>query len=149
MQQFVVPQFIDVEDKVLGPITVRQFIILIAGGLIVFLEYKLSDFSLFLLEGFLTLSFTVIVGFLKINGRPIHYLLLNFLQTMRRAKLRVWDKTLSDKELKFHLERPVEQKTAITVPAKKIIGGSKLAELSLIVDTGGVYQGEDNLFKNR
>ena len=27
MQQFVVPQFIDVEDKIIGSITVRQFII--------------------------------------------------------------------------------------------------------------------------
>ncbi|KKS92044.1 MAG: hypothetical protein UV69_C0039G0006, partial [Parcubacteria group bacterium GW2011_GWE2_43_12] len=32
MQQFVVPQFIDVEDKIIGPITVRQFIIIMVGG---------------------------------------------------------------------------------------------------------------------
>jgi hypothetical protein len=28
MQQFVVPQFIDVEDKIIGPISVRQFLTL-------------------------------------------------------------------------------------------------------------------------
>ena len=48
MQQFVIPQFIDVEDKIIGPITVRQFIIMLAGGGLVFISYKLSDFTLFL-----------------------------------------------------------------------------------------------------
>ena len=29
MDRFVVPQFIDVEDKIFGPVTVRQFLILL------------------------------------------------------------------------------------------------------------------------
>ena len=51
-QRFIVPQFIDAEDKILGPITVRQFIIMIVGGLLIFAAYKLADFGLFLLEAF-------------------------------------------------------------------------------------------------
>ena len=49
MEQFTVPQFIDVEDKVIGPITVRQFIILLFGGGFIFIAYRLSDFVLFLI----------------------------------------------------------------------------------------------------
>ena len=49
MRQFTVPQFIDVEDKILGPITVRQFLLLVVGGLIIFAEFKLSDMALFIL----------------------------------------------------------------------------------------------------
>ena len=82
MQQFVVPQFIDVEDKVIGPITVRQFIILLAGGGLIVIAYKLSDFALFLLQ-FVIFSFlTVAVAFIKINGRPIHYFLLNVISSI-------------------------------------------------------------------
>lgn len=147
MQQFVVPQFIDVEDKVLGPITVRQFIILIVGGGIMFVEYKLADFTLFIFEGLTTLVLTILVAFLKINGRPVHYFLLNFLQTVKRAKLRVWDKTLTTAELKANLKTPPPEVVQI-VPTKKIIGSSKLAELSLIVDTGGVYHGEEEQSTN-
>ena len=33
MQQFTVPQFIDVEPKIIGPITTRQFLIFLAAGL--------------------------------------------------------------------------------------------------------------------
>ncbi len=39
MQQFVVPQFIDVEDKILGPLTVRQFLIMLVSCLICFLGF--------------------------------------------------------------------------------------------------------------
>jgi len=147
MQQYVIPQFIDIEDKVIGPITVRQFVIIIVGGGLIFLEYKLADFTLFLTEGIFTLLFTILIAFYKVNGRPVHYFLLNFIQTLKKPKLRVWHKTLSTAELKTNL-KVAPQEVIPQVSAKKIIGSSKLAELSLIVDTGGVYQGEDKLITN-
>ena len=43
MQMFTVPQFIDVEDKIIGPITTRQFIICLVGlGLLVLAAYLLA-----------------------------------------------------------------------------------------------------------
>ena len=45
MQQFTVPQFIDVEDKIIGPITTRQFVIMLAGFTLIGISYKLFDFS--------------------------------------------------------------------------------------------------------
>jgi hypothetical protein len=141
MQQFVVPQFIDVEDKVIGPITVRQFIILLVGGGIIFIAYKLSDFTLFLLQMVVTLALTVGIAFIKINGRPVHYFILNIIQTSKRPKLRVWLKKFSTPELKSYskkktVELPPQIKT------KNKVRASRLAEMALIVDTGGVYQGE-------
>ncbi|MBU1164256.1 PrgI family protein [Patescibacteria group bacterium] len=142
MQQFVVPQFIDVEDKVLGPIAVRQFITILLGSGVMFLEYKLADFSLFIFEGIITLAIVITIAFLKINGRPVHYFILNFLQTMKRPRLRVWDKTLKLSELKISLQQ-TKKEVPETISTIRIIGSSKLAELALIVDTGGVYQGEN------
>ena len=48
MEQITVPQFLDVEDRIIGPITVRQFVILLVGSGLIFAAYKLSDFALFL-----------------------------------------------------------------------------------------------------
>ncbi len=141
MQQFVVPQFLDVEDKVIGPITVRQFIILLAAGGLVFVAYKISDFTLFLFWLITIAIFTILFAFIKINGRPVHYLLLNFLQTMKRPRLRVWDKRLSAGELAAHL-KVVAVKPVVPPRVKPAVGSSRLVELSLIVDTGGVYEGE-------
>ena len=47
MQQFLVPQFIDVEDKIIGPITTRQFVEVLIGVLITFISYKILAFVYF------------------------------------------------------------------------------------------------------
>ena len=65
MQQFTVPQFIDVEDKIIGPITVRQFIIMLSGFIIVAVFYKIFDFSAFIVFGFLILIIAGIFSFVR------------------------------------------------------------------------------------
>lgn len=141
MQQFVVPQFIDVEDKVIGPITVRQFIILLVGSGLIFAAYKLADFALFMIEFVILSGITFGFAFIKINGRPVHYFFLNVLQTSRRPRLRLWQKIFTTAQLKEwtskkKVELPPRSNT------KNKVRATRLAELSLIVDTGGVYQGE-------
>jgi hypothetical protein len=143
MQQFVVPQFIDVEDKIIGPITTRQFIVMLVGFLIVAIFYKIFDFSLFITAGLLVLAITGVFSFLKINGRPFHYFVLNLFQTFKRPRLRVWYSSL----LTFIDDYGVEENNFI--PSAKVVLNkhyttSHLAELSLIVDTKGAYRGENN-----
>jgi hypothetical protein len=142
MQQSIVPQFIDVEDKVIGPITVRQFIILLVAAGLIFIEYKLADFSLFLLEAVITAFIAICLAFVKINGRPIHYFLLNVLQTSVRPKVRVWQKKFTNMELRNYSKTDVE-KVFMERRVRNRVRVSRLAEMALIVDTGGVYQGED------
>jgi len=141
MQQFVVPQFIDVEDKIIGPITTRQFIIMLVGFLIIAVSYKIFDFSLFVTFGLLVFAITGIFAFLKINGRPFHYFVLNLFQTFKRPKLRVWYNNFLATGGDYGVEEshfvPVAE-----VVLDKHFTTSHLAELSLIVDTKGAYQGE-------
>lgn len=143
MQQFVVPQFLDVEDKVIGPITVRQFIILLISGGIEFAAWRFADLSLFLLISFFNAVFTILFAFIKINGRPIHFFLLNIIQTSKRPWLRLWIKEFDSTE--FHAKKEAAKDKRIEMPKSKYkVGTSRLAELSLIVDTGGMYEGEGN-----
>ena len=141
MQQFVVPQFIDVEDKIIGPITVRQFVILLISGGLLFLSFKFADFTLFITEAITIALLTILFAFIKINGRPVHYLILNIIQTLQRPRLRIWDKRLSTEDLKKYM-REVKTKPVAKVRTRPLVGTSRLAEISLIVDTGGVYEGE-------
>jgi hypothetical protein len=141
MQQFIIPQFIDVEDKIIGPITTRQFIIILVGFLIIAVSYKIFDFSLFVTFGLLTLAITGIFAFLKINGRPFHFFLLNLFQTFKRSRLRVW----YNGSLAYGDDYGIEEShfaPAVQVALDKHYTTSRLAELSLIVDTKGAYQGE-------
>jgi len=100
MQQFVVPQFIDVEDKIIGPITTRQFIILLTAILTDFVAFKLLTFIFFVIFVLIFTGFAIVVAFVKINGQAFHYFLLNLFQTLRRPGLRVWDKEATSAEIK-------------------------------------------------
>ena len=140
MQQFTIPQFIDVEDKIIGPITTRQFIIMLAGFLFMGTSYKLFDFSLFLTIAVLIFIAVIAFSFVKINGRPFHFFLLNLVQTFKRPKIRVWNHTFKKTEREEETAPPVVS----YAPPVKSYTASRLAELSLIVDTKGVYQEEQN-----
>lgn len=140
MQQFTVPQFIDVEPKIIGPITTRQFLIFLAAALLIFLCYKLLDFTSFVVIGVLIFAVSGVLAFLKINGRPFHFFLLNLTQTIQKPKLRIWNHkafTLENKE-----DKQIEYERIL--PPDKYFAQKRLAELSLIVDTKGRYKGEDN-----
>jgi hypothetical protein len=142
MQQFTVPQFIDVEDKIIGPITTRQFVIMLAGFTLIGISYKLFDFSLFLTVGILIFAIFGIFAFLKINGMPFHFFVLNFVQTLRKPGLRVWNNALQRIDI-GPKEKEAKVMPEISRAPARAYSGSRLAELSLIVDTRGAYKGEE------
>ena len=135
---FLVPQFIDTESKIIGPITTRQFLIMMVCGMLDFIFYKIFYFNTFAVVSFLVTFIFVIVAFFKINGMPFHFFFLNLMQTLRRPGLRVWNR----EKIKAlpQLEKLEVKKEFI---AKPPIPGSRLTTLSLIVNTGGAYKEED------
>ena len=145
MRQFVVPQFIDIENKILGPITIRQFILLMGALLLSTVFYKFVDFIMFLILSAMMFGIASIFAFTRVNGRPIHYFLLNFIQTSIRPKRRVWCKDFGIAEFRTRIAEKKDGKKEVVLPRPKILEKSKLSKLSLIVDTGGRYQGEVDL----
>jgi len=141
MQQFTVPQFIDVEDKIIGPVTARQFIIMLSGFLLMAICYKIFDFSLFVMAGILIILTFGTFAFVKINGRPFHFFTLNLIQTLKRTRLRAWNHLLGKTEADYEIEEDRQTKQ-ISLPLARRYSASRLAELSLIVDTKGAYKGE-------
>ena len=140
MQQFTIPQFIDVEDKVIGPITARQFIIILGGFMLVAIFYKLFDFSLFVFLSIVILLIVSVFAFARINGRPFHFFVLNLIQTIKKPNLRVWYHTI----LLANEEDEDQMKIVPNIPIdKKHYTNSRLAELSLIVDTKGAFRGAE------
>lgn len=146
MQQFVVPQFIDNEDKIIGPVTVRQFIIVLVDVLVLAALYKMLDFSGFMLAVLFLGGFGIVLAFVKVNGRGFHYFILNIIQIAIRPAIRVWKQ-----ELKAHTKNTEKDAEKIdTTPTPKVVKAkdvekSHLSELSLLVDTGGKYKPETKL----
>ena len=140
--QFTVPQFIDTEDRILGPITVRQFVILLVMFLSIAVFWKVLSFIPFVIAALISFSLGSTFAFIRINGMPFHFFLLNMIQTFRKPRLRVWDKQLTDAELRVFLNVEV-----YTPPPQMIqkppMATSHLEELSLVVNTGGAYRPEE------
>ncbi len=136
MQQFVVPQFIDVENKIIGPITVRQFVVFLFGFMVMFIEFKLFQFWIAAVLAVVTFAVTGLFAFAKINGRPFHYFLLSLLQTLQRPGLLIWNKGGMKERIAPQEKEPVKE----ILPMKRAVNASRLTELSLLVDTGGAYQ---------
>lgn len=137
--QFVVPQFIEVETKIIGPISARQFIILLVAAGLIYGLYELATFWLFAIGGVFILAAAGIIAFVRINSQPFHIFGLNLIQTLKRPKLRIWYKTL----LKFKEKKLKEEATEELIIPKKDLNISRLTELSLVVDTGGAYIPEE------
>lgn len=137
--QFVVPQFIDVESKIIGPITPRQFIILFVTAGIIGLCYKIADFTLFLIEAVIIFGFGVALAFVKINNQPIYYFLLNIVNVAKKPGLRVWRQ-----EVIPVVEKRIKEKVKIkeTITVRQPLSSSRLSQVALLIDTGGRYEEE-------
>ena len=145
-EKFIVPQFIDKEDQILGPITVRQFLIMLVAVFSIFVAYKILAFAYFLVFAIFTAALGGTFGFMKINGQPFHTFFVNFLQTVTRPQLRVWDKRPTDAELRQWIGDTGVAPPPVVTQLKPRPESSRLRDLSLVVNTGGVYKPEDENF---
>ena len=141
-QQFVVPQFIDVENKIFGPISVRQFLILLTGGILIFIVYNFASFILFVILTLLIGGLSIVFAFVEVKGQKFHVFVLNLFQYAKKERMRIWDKRYTDSELNFlrkqYTHQEIEQERE-RKQAKK----SRIRDLSLVVNTGGYYEKEE------
>ena len=140
MQQFTVPQFIDVEDKIIGPLTTRQFLIMMVAFMIIGINYKLLSFTWFLFSGVFIFGFAGILAFFKVNGMPFHFFILNFVQTSKRPAKRIWSNFYGRIDVDLDGADIKKEPDNLPPPAKPL-NSSRLAELSLVVDTQGAFRG--------
>ena len=142
-EQFVIPQAIDAEAKIMGPVTARQFVILIVRTLVGAVIYLLADFTLFMILVTPVAGIGLVLAFVRINGQNFHYFLLNIVMTWRKPKIRIWLKTHTDEYLKQVMYHEAPPPVA-AFEKKSFTSTSRLNELSLIVNTGGTYRPEDD-----
>lgn len=138
--QYKVPQNVDIEDRVIAGLTLRQFMFLmVAGGLILILRYVFTGAI-----GFLFLPVAVLIGglgialaFVKINDRPFEIFLISAAKTLTKPSKRVWSK---DMEVDLPSAKPAPKKEE--PQAKKSLGElrSGLERLATIVDSGGAHE---------
>lgn len=70
MAQYQVPQFIEIEDKIFGPFTLKQFLYLAGGGGLSLILFTLLPLWLAIPLMIPVAGFAAALAFYTINGRP-------------------------------------------------------------------------------
>jgi hypothetical protein len=134
--QYKVPQNVDIEDKVIAGLTLRQFAFLMGGGgFILAVKYALppSLGFLFMPIAVLIAIFAFALAFYKINDRPFEIFLFAAAKTLLTPSQRIWKK-----EGEVVHEEKVEVKKEKTYSPKKNLKDirSNLERLAMMVDSG-------------
>lgn len=109
MQQFQIPQFIDYEDKVIGPLTIKQFLWLLAGGAIVFTLWVSFPLILFIILGIPIAILFLALAFYKINGRPFIIFITSSINYFIHPKMLLWKGESKEKKPVFAEEKEIEE----------------------------------------
>ena len=132
--QFAVPQFTDVEDKLFGPLTLKQFLVLMAtGGVIVFF-YSLLKFSVFFFFFSIPVGlFGIFMAFGKFNGRPMFGYVGVFISYLSKPQVRIFKREEMNVTMSFKKEsKKVEPAHAISRLDEP--GVSRLKKLAYLLD---------------
>ncbi len=98
--QFQMPRFLDIEDKVIGPLTFKQFIYLAGGGGLAYVAYRYLGWTF----GFILIALFVALGvglaFWKPNSRPAIVMFQAFLKHYTKNRMYVWQRPTKAERIK-------------------------------------------------
>lgn len=127
-----VPQFIDTEDKIVGPLTAKQLGWLSGAGVILLILWNLLDFVSFLIAGFLTLALFSAFAFYRPNGQTFLKFVISMVFFGTRPKIYVWKRDNQSKlTLKKTAVKKIESGENIR---KKALNQAKVQEISSLLD---------------
>ena len=88
--QFQVPQFIETEDKVIGPLSIRQFIYVGVGAGACAILYFMFATWLWAIFSIVIMASAVAIAFVKIDGRPFTNVILSAFSFYWKPQTYLW-----------------------------------------------------------
>jgi len=135
--RFTVPQFIDYEAKIVGPLTFRQFVYVGLAGAICFVFYFTFPFYIFIISCVVLGGGALALAFIKIGGRSLPMILENLLKFNLNPKMYIWRKkempvTVYKKEEKPSYAKASEDEEGLPL---KIAEKSRLKKMKTQIET--------------
>lgn len=126
--QYQVPQFIEIEDRVIGPLTIKQFLYLAGGAGMSFIIYTYIPLYVAIILIAAIIVLTLALAFYKVNNKPFIDFLEAAFTYYTKQNLYIWKKEEKKPEAKIVEETVSPQ---LYVPR---LSESKLKELSWSLD---------------
>ena len=137
--QFQTPQFLDVEDKLFGFLTFKQFLYIAGGAGGVYIAYVYLPLFFFLIITLVVVPLSIALAFFKLNNKPFVYFVQAFLKYITSARLYIWRKVPKKIE---HKKEEENKRTDLTVVPR--LSESKLKELAWTLDIKSHGEGGGN-----
>lgn len=133
--QFQVPQFLDVEDKIIGPFTMKQFVYIVGG---IGLGYMSQRYISFLGIGYIIgLAFVALGGALayyRPNKKPFANMIESGFNFIKSSRLYVWRRQEKKvNPVQIDLENFQSTRRGGTLPTSPV-SGTKLDDLTWSID---------------
>ena len=126
--RYQVPQFTDVEDKIIGPFTIRQFLYLVGGAGMSFIVYDFLPIYLSIILILVIAPLSLALAFYKVNNKPFIDFLESAFLFYTKQNLYIWKKQPKSPVSKAS---DASNKAQVLVPK---LSNSKLKELSWSLD---------------
>jgi len=128
--RYQLPQFIEMEDKIIGPFTLKQFIYLIAVPVICYILHFFVRLPYVILVGIIFFPVALLLAFYKVNGRPFSHAILGLFKYIRRPQIYVWKRVPQAQETTTRGKvRSVKKKKKETTTPKETKDFKKLAKI--------------------
>jgi len=125
--KFQVPQFIDIEDKIFGPLTIKQFIYIAGGGGLCFILFRFLPLIIVIPLGIAVIGFSLAMAFYQVNNKPLIYTLQSAFGYFFSNKLYLWKR----KDEAPEKARETAESNTLYVPK---LSESKLHDLAWSLD---------------
>lgn len=90
MSQYKVPQNIDMQDRIVGPLTLYQFLYVLAGGMVAYATFKSGVMLSFIFLGIPAGILSLVFAFIKINEQTFAHFFMSFAFYLINPKQRLW-----------------------------------------------------------
>lgn len=138
MGQYKVPQDVETEDKILGPLSIKQFIYVIIALLWAFLMWRIFSFSILIaiVFAFPVTGFFLMLGFGQREGVPFEDFVVAFIKFLVVPRKRMW---IKDDSKEVIVADAPKKEDSNTVQNKQVTPG-QLKQLASIIDTRGNFK---------
>jgi hypothetical protein len=126
MAQFQVPQFLDIESKIVGPLTLKQFGFIAAPALISFFLFFTLNTVIWIIITAILMIAGAAFAFVKINGRPLFVVTIHAITFFWQPKTYIWKRPV----IKEVIEVPTVSAKRATIEAKRSALQSALQSIS-------------------
>ncbi len=108
--RYQIPQFINVEDKIFGPFSFKQFLYLLGGGGISYVLWNVLPKLIALIPIAAIMAFSIALAFFKVNERPFIFTVQAFFNYITHPKMFFWQRKSAEdfqKEYAAQLQKRV------------------------------------------